>query len=147
MKCSHTSNKLSCSFFPLLYISCTERPKSLKSHAAHGKSLSATAGKLGDVIDPSALCTDNDSMWVCFVPVLIPPPFHIWGKLTTGRHKTSHAKTLHFSSVFISMEQQSNYIYISATAFDTPESPESKEIKISQGFHSHRRCLWGRLGG
>lgn len=54
---------------------------------------------------------------------------------------------LNFSSVFISMEQQSNYIYISATSSDTGESPESMEIKISQGFHSDQRRLWGRMGG
>lgn len=46
------------------------------------------------------------------------------------------------------MEQQSNYIYISAAAaFDTREASESKEIKIFQGFYGDQRRLWGRVGG
>lgn len=45
---------------------------------------------------------------------------------------------LNFSSVFISMEQQSNYIYISATSSDTGESLKDSTV-ISGAFEGE----WG----
>lgn len=136
VKDTQTSNDLSCSFSP--YISSTERPKAWEATLQRG-SLSVTIEKLGEAID---------AKWfgVHSVPSLIPLSLFI---AVQSQPQERKKKKIELHNDFfpaassISVEQRSNYIYISVPVMDTSESPESREIQISQGFLSYCNLLWG----
>lgn len=123
MKCAQTSNKLSCLLF--LYIATTERPKNLKSHSTRRKVSLGDEWKIRGCNRCEGFVCDNDSESIlpgCFES---SSSLRIWAKSTTTgakktktKNTTSCFKMLHSSSVLNSVEQQSNYISIWATAFD-----------------------------
>lgn len=134
----HTNIKQAFMLFFFVYISSTERPKAWKVMLHTGNLYQWWWGDAIDTTSLYVIMIRFESILSSFDPSF---PFRTWGKSTTNRQKQA-TQMLHLSIIFISMEQQSHYIDISATAFS-----RSKEIKISQGFHSAGRLHWGRLGG
>lgn len=56
------------------------------------------------------------------------------------KKKKSHADASFQQHLHFNGATEQLHLHFSA-AFDMPESPESKEIKISQGFHSDHQLL------